>query len=58
MQPDNPSQQSIAELTPKQRADLAYKIAYGENAEPRVKHYLIKTPRDADWFVCGYLGEE
>lgn len=43
-------------LSPEERANKAYKLVYGENAEIPIRDKAVETAQDADWFVRSYMG--
>jgi hypothetical protein len=50
------STKQSAPLSPEERANKAYILIYGENAELPIGHRSINTTQDADWFVRSYMG--
>ena len=44
-------------LSPEERANKAYKLVYGEDAEIPIRDKAVETAQDADWFVRSYIGE-
>lgn len=52
---EQPTEQS-APMSPEERANKAYKLVYGEDAEVPIEHKAINTAQDADWFIRSYMG--
>lgn len=50
------SAKQSAPLSPEERANKAYKLVYGEDAEIPIRDKAIETAQDADWFVRSYIG--
>ena len=45
-----------APMSPEERANKAYKLVYGEDAEVPIEHKAINTAQGADWFIRSYMG--
>lgn len=43
-------------LSPEERANKAYVLVYGEDAEIPIEHKSIDTAQQADWFIRSHLG--
>ena len=52
-----PKKQKPQLLEPSERATLACKLTFGENAEIPETHNSIKTPEQSDWFIRSYFGK-
>lgn len=53
---DELSTKQSTPLSPEERANKAYILVYGENAEIPIEHESISTAQKADWFIRSYLG--